>query len=77
MNKSLLFRNWRPFIEWNGARDEWQGQAWGLFTPSGYCLLGLLVKPIRPFAHKPSHYWGAQVALIAANVAVGLWQELD
>lgn len=52
---------WQPFIELNPARDEWSGEALGLFVGE-FCVLGIRV-------------WPSGIALIVLNLAVGVWRD--
>lgn len=58
---------WRPFCQWkNLCIDEFQGDASGLFSSSGYCWLGIEIarEPRTP-----------AVGFIAFNRSVGIWKD--
>jgi hypothetical protein len=59
-----------PYFEFNPAHDEWLGNSIGIFTPGGFCLLGLHIQHIGAPSSGAESEW--QVGLILLNVHLGI-----
>jgi len=56
-----------PYFEFHPAHDEWVGNSIGVFTPGGFCLLGLHIQHVGV---PSTGEW--QIGLILFNVHIGI-----
>lgn len=65
---------YRPYLEVNNCVDEYaDGDTRGLFLKSGYCLVGVTIKP--PHSRTPETREGEARGVVLFNRGVGVWRD--